>query len=1219
MPRFPVQNADLNIWGTLLRDFFSPYFDLNTGQMLSGVILNPNLGPGVVTPVNLQNTVISAPTGLSFTTGTSIVEGAQVVWLRGTWNANPEAEIVMYEWRIKEGVGGNYVYGMTGVPEQLWQPVKTNTTYYIGLRATDRVGNRSPWSADAFFTTAIDLVPPASPTTLVAQAAFRTVFLTWTNPPDGDMYRIDVYRNSVNNSATATKIRSASINSFYVDEGINTGTTYYYWIKAVDRSLNESAFSNVASATTARIGDIEGGGEIAPGTITPVHLAPDTTAPAAPSGLAASGAFRTIVLTWTPPADGDVDYTEIWRHTADDRASATRIGQAKASVYADSVATGSSYYYWIRARDFAGNLGAFNATAGVLGTTAQIASGDLLDGAVLQAKLADAAVITSKLANLAVDTTKLANLAVEASKLASGSVVAGKIAANAIVAGDGVIANAAIGTALIQDAAIQSAKIGDLQVLTGKIADLAVTTAKLNDLAVTNAKIADATIDNAKIANLSASKITAGTIAAAAVYLGQNQIELDGTNAVILVRDQQGSPVTRVRIGKLGAGQSDYGITIYDASGNLIVGNGGLGNNVVGSAQIINAAILNAAIANAAVDDAKIANVSAGKINAGDIATARLQVNAANAVNAGSVQITPGMIQVSGSTTLADWRYAGDTTQIDGGDIAANTIAVNKAFIGLRGVTFTGCEVSAQTPTANTLYWSAGIVEYIDDNGNHATAAISASSVLWSSGTVYLYWVKGATTLSTTTTAATAHGANNVVIASYRGGTDLVVNFGRTIIDGSDIVTGTITALGTVTTGILQNAAGTLKLDLINSLLTVNVAGGLRVQSANGITVVSGGNIKLESGGDLILTDDTSSQSGQLRFQRAADSGAYWKVYKYQQDVGNDVSNGLFVMPVGMSPVPNLYLGNTSKIPLLDCHVDKVVFRNASSPNGDSVLIDTTATTGNTAEDLRVIGSGKFRMISQGASPEGALTAVTGTLCHALASSVYRVWLKVTGSGNTGWARMLVAGQAEIVEGDLANDAVTQAKIADAAVGTLQLKTATGSATTTGTVLDVTMNDYSFFPSLTNTTTSEFSVQAIPSTADPSDTVGRFRVTRGSGTGVFTARWRYITSSDTPTIWVSHDQDGNIVAVWMSDDPLPNNKPGLLATEDQYTVIEVPRGDLEILLPIISSDALAIGSAKASSGDRVAYRALHEAFTNPAQELMARCVIKDGELALKGA
>ena len=62
------------------------------------------------------------------------------------------------------------------------------------------------------------------------------------------------------------------------------------------------------------------------------------------------------------------------------------------------------------------------------------------------------------------------------------------------------------------------------------------------------------------------------------------------------------------------------------------------------------------------------------------------------------------------------------------------------------------------------------------------------------SSTVYLYWTKGATAFSNTTVATTAFGANNVVIATYNGGVDLDADFGRTIVDGSTIKTGTITA-----------------------------------------------------------------------------------------------------------------------------------------------------------------------------------------------------------------------------------------------------------------------------------------------------------------------------------------------------------------------------------------------------------------------------------------
>ena len=74
-----------------------------------------------------------------------------------------------------------------------------------------------------------------------------------------------------------------------------------------------------------------------------------------------------------------------------------------------------------------------------------------------------------------------------------------------------------------------------------------------------------------------------------------------------------------------------------------------------------------------------------------------------------------------------------------------------------------------------------------------------------------LLWVGGALVfgacLSATTAQATAFGANNVVLATYQGGTLLDADYGRTVIDGSDIKTGTVTASQLVKTAALITEA----------------------------------------------------------------------------------------------------------------------------------------------------------------------------------------------------------------------------------------------------------------------------------------------------------------------------------------------------------------------------------------------------------------------------
>jgi predicted phage tail protein len=215
-------------------------------------------------------------------------------------------------------------------------------------------------------------------------------------------------------------------------------------------------------------------------------------------------------------------------------------------------------------------------------------------------------------------------------------------------------------------------------------------------------------------------------------------------------------------------------------------------------------------------------------------------------VNAGTTLILPGQILISGSTTLANWRYGGDLTQIDGGNIAANTITANKVTVGLRGVDMQGIQFQANRTTTgstsvntNWVAWSAGNIAYVDNDGSSQSVAIAAGNAQWTGSTLYLYWIKGAVSVSVTTNHATANGPNNVVLATYQGDTDLIVTYGRTIIDGSHISTGTVTAnmlnvsalsAVTATIGTFQSAPSGARMVISDTLLQVFDANRLRVR-----------------------------------------------------------------------------------------------------------------------------------------------------------------------------------------------------------------------------------------------------------------------------------------------------------------------------------------------------------------------------------------------------
>lgn len=101
--------------------------------------------------------------------------------------------------------------------------------------------------------------------------------------------------------------------------------------------------------------------------------------------------------------------------------------------------------------------------------------------------------------------------------------------------------------------------------------------------------------------SISADIITSGEIAATeTITVGGSTVTIDGVNNNIVVTDEQGSPVTRAKIGKLGAGAADYGIELFDSSGNLIFDADGLGLDVVGAANIADLSVDTIAIADSA-------------------------------------------------------------------------------------------------------------------------------------------------------------------------------------------------------------------------------------------------------------------------------------------------------------------------------------------------------------------------------------------------------------------------------------------------------------------------------------------------------------------------------------------------------------------------------------------------------------------------------------------
>jgi len=93
------------------------------------------------------------------------------------------------------------------------------------------------------FNLTFDTVPPAAPTGLFAIGANASVSLDWDDNVDPDLAGYNVYRGTA--PGVYTKINSTLVTtSAYSDTGLTNGTEYYYIVRAVDGSGNESLDSN---------------------------------------------------------------------------------------------------------------------------------------------------------------------------------------------------------------------------------------------------------------------------------------------------------------------------------------------------------------------------------------------------------------------------------------------------------------------------------------------------------------------------------------------------------------------------------------------------------------------------------------------------------------------------------------------------------------------------------------------------------------------------------------------------------------------------------------------------------------------------------------------------------------------------------------------------------------------------------------------------------------
>ena len=215
-----------------------------------------------------------------------------------------------------------------------------NTTYVFMVRARDNPRRGPPSAMVTASTTGAAPVPtlPAAPAGVSATGGTKQVTVSWPAVTGATSYNI--YWSSASGVTTANGTKVAGATSPAVLAGLADSTTYFVIVTAVNAAGESAASAQIAATTLG------------------VVTTPPPTAPAAPTGVSATGGNEQVTVSW-PAVTGATSYNVYWSTT---QGVTTATGTRIAGVTSPFVHTGrtasTAYFYIVTAVNSAGESSA---------------------------------------------------------------------------------------------------------------------------------------------------------------------------------------------------------------------------------------------------------------------------------------------------------------------------------------------------------------------------------------------------------------------------------------------------------------------------------------------------------------------------------------------------------------------------------------------------------------------------------------------------------------------------------------------------------------------------------------------------------------------------------------------------------------------------------------------------------------------------------------------